>query len=258
MPLRDYEYIGKDPVELAKFYQNFWLSARTGCEESIVRRAEEEAVNRFVRCLEAREDTGADLAAAWQYLLNRVCLEERCTDWGLLEAGLVCDTHRELFRTMLFPPGNTPPGRVSDRPRYVDVTGRKRHWYPTPSDMNAALITLLDAYNTRYESHRGAYDLTLFRTCAWFFCRFPALHPFGDGNGRLCHILCSYAMAEYQPFPMPVCEEDDYLTLLLEAQATRDIDPLVTCVACSTCRAWEWFFRALQISPLSNDNRRPH
>lgn len=153
MPLRDYEYIGKDPVESAKFYQNFWLSARTGCEESIVRRAEEEAVNRFVRCLEAQEDTGADLAAAWQYLLNRVCLEERCTDWGLLEAGLVCDTHRELFRTMRFPPGNTPPGRVSDRRRYVDVTSRKRHWYPPPSDMNAALITLLDAYNTRYESH---------------------------------------------------------------------------------------------------------
>lgn len=164
---------------------------------------------------------------------------------GLLESTLVCDTHRVLFKETIVPPNMTRPGQLSNRPRYADLKGYARHWYPVPEDMDSALASLFDEYNVRYDSCRGAYDMNLFVTCAWLTCRFLALHPFGDGNGRLCQILCNYAMAEYHPFPVAFCDTDDYLPLLIRGQATGNVLPLATNMALSTCLAWQSFMNTV-------------
>lgn len=229
-------------IDLANLYRDKWLLQRVCHEEASVRVAEDKAVSRFAQSVEIREDKGADLVGAWYYLVNRVRNQENPADWGLLETSLVCDVHRVLFGKTTLPSGKTPPGQLSDRPRFTDVAGRKRHWYPRPTDMSVALATVLDIYNAKYDSCRGMYDVELFRSSAWLICHFLALHPFGDGNGRLCHILFSYAMAEYQPFPVPVCEVNNYLAILLDAQETGEIDSLAACVARGTCCAWESFF----------------
>ena len=150
-----------------------------------------------------------------------------------------CDTHRVMFHKTSFPNGMTPPGQLSHRPRYCNLRGDVRHWYPVPDDMSEALGALLDCFNARYDSCRDMYDLALFCTCAWLISHFLALHPFADGNGRLAQILCSYVLAEHQPFPMPVCDAAHYLPSLLKAQSTGDIDALAACVAQSSCLAWK-------------------
>lgn len=235
MPLLEHQ------VTLARAHRDNWYTTRDNIVNARIRYAKVNTVRWFEKCVAARESIGADLVAAWQYVLNRVRNTERAMDWGLLETSLVCDTHRAMFENSSFPTGMTPPGELSDRPRYSDLEGRTRHWYPVPKDMGEALASLLDSYNTRYDSCRGRYDAELFRTCAWFLCHFLALHPFADGNGRMAQLLCSYAMAQHHPFPVPVCDENDYLPSLLEAQSTGNLDALATCVASSVCRAWQIF-----------------
>lgn len=234
-----------DRVELAKAYQNEWLARRVYLDHANVRLAVGLSVSHFVDRVGAREDPGGSLKKAWDYILERTRSEEQQENWGLLESTLVCDTHRVLFEETIVPPNMTRPGHLSNRPRYADVKGYARHWYPVPEDMDSALVSLFDEYNVRYDSCRGAYDKELFLTCAWLTCRFLALHPFGDGNGRLCQILCNYAMTEYHPFPVAFCDTDDYLSLLIKAQATGNVLPLATNMALSTCLAWQSFMNTV-------------
>lgn len=250
----DLELSLSELVTLAKTYRKGWLRKKVSCEKLLVEHAKARAVSRFERCLEAHEDGGADVAGALKYLLDRVRAEELSTDWGLLETNLVCDAHRFLFRMSPFPKGMTPAGQLSEKPRCATDLRGNLHWYPVPMDMNVALTSLLDRYNGRYDACRGAYDFALFDTCSWLFCHFLALHPFADGNGRLCHILCSYAAMGHQPFPVAVCEEEDYLSALMLAQQTDDLGPLTVCVARSTCRAWQSFSHDVDCSTVPHDS----
>ena len=228
-------------VALAKKYKDNWHSSRGNIENARIEYLQQEAVSCFAERVSSREDTGADLMTAWYFLLDRVRTTERAMDWGLLETSLVCDTHRVMFHKTSFPNGTTSPGQLSHRPRYCNLRGGVRHWYPVPDDMSEALGSLLDRFNARYDSCRDMYDLALFRTCAWLISHFLALHPFADGNGRLAQILCSYVLAEHQPFPVPVCDADHYLSSLLKAQSTGNVDALAACVAQSSCHGWKKF-----------------
>lgn len=228
-------------VTLARRYRDDWFKITDQFENGRILRAKNKMVEWFEKCVTAKEDVGADLTVAWQYLLERVQNTERPMDRGLLETGLVCDTHRAMFQKNPFPMYMTPPGALSSRPRYCDLHGRARHWYPVPNDMSEALASLLDSYNARYDSCRDGYDTEFFRTCTWLLCRFLTLHPFADGNGRMAQLLCSYAMIQHHPFPVPVCYEYDYLPTLLDAQSSGNVDALAACVARSVCRAWRTF-----------------
>lgn len=228
-------------VALAKQYKDMWFTSEVNIDNDRNNHAKERAVSRFAERVAVREDTGADLTAAWLYLVNRVQSTERLRDWGFLETSLVCDTHRVMFEGTTSSLGMTPPGELSNRPRYCNLGGNKRHWYPVPNDMNEALASLLDRYNARYDSCSGRYNCDLFRASAWLLAHFLALHPFADGNGRLAQIVCSYVFVKHHPFPVPVCDSNNYLSTLFEAQTSGDIDALAVCVAQGSCDAWEYF-----------------
>ena len=187
------------------------------------------AITRFVECLSLCEERGGNVSEALRFLLDYVSTRERPTDWGLLEEGLVCNTHGVLFRDDPSFSDKTPAGRVSDKQRYSVKPDGSLRFYPVPEDMELALGSVLDRYNRMFEDCRGSYGISLFQTCAWLFCNFLELHPFADGNGRLCHILCSYVMSSYQPFPISVCKEKNYVATLVYAQDTGNLEPLVVC-----------------------------
>ena len=234
-----------DQVKLAKTYQNEWLTRRVYLDPARIRHAIELSVYQFVNRVGVREDPKGSLKNAWEYILNRTRSEEPKENWGLLESTLVCDTHRVMFKETIVPQNKTSPGQLCNRPRYADLKGYARHWYPVPEDMDSALVSLFDEYNMRYDRCHDVYDINLFLTCAWLTYRFLALHPFGDGNGRICQILCNYAMAKYHPFPIAFCDTDDYLSLLISAQTTTNVLPLATNMASSTCRAWQLFMNTV-------------
>ena len=81
----------ENQVALARTYRDDWSVTKDYIENVPIRCAKENIVGWFEKCVAAREDTGADLKAAWQYLLKRMRNTEHAMDWGLLETSLVCE-----------------------------------------------------------------------------------------------------------------------------------------------------------------------
>ena len=160
------------------------------------------------------EDDGGNVSEDLRFLLDYVSTKERPADWGLLEEGLVCCTHLVLLCNEQPHKGKMPAGRVSDKQRYSVRPDGSLRFYPVPDDMQLALASIFNRCNCMFEDCRDSYRISLFRTWAWLFCSFLKLHPFADGNGRLC---------------------------LMHAQDMGDLKPLVACLISSICRAWELF-----------------
>ena len=86
----------------------------------------------------------------------------------------------------------------------------------------------------------------LFKTCAWFLFECLNLHPFSDGNGRLCRILCSYMLSKFTPFPKPMynvwtnsCKED-YKDALVAARKSDDRQPCALTTMMIECSYQGW------------------
>ena len=71
--------------------------------------------------------------------------------------------------------------------------------YPSPTVIGCKVPEILDAFNNRTEGT----DIVV--AAAKLMYDMVTLHPFQDGNGRLCRLLVSYAlMAAGEPFPVPL------------------------------------------------------
>ncbi|PFX15646.1 Fido domain-containing protein [Stylophora pistillata] len=150
---------------------------------------------------------------------------------------------------------------MSNKARVTEFKGEIYH-YANPDDMESAVINLLDKYNFLYDScfkEKGGRDedidvYSLFKTCSWILFELLDLHPFSDGNGRLCRILCSYSLSELNPFPTPIYNvwrnscKGDYIEALVEARMSPDRHPsaLTTMIIECSYYGWEKFFKALQ------------
>ena len=205
------------------------------------------------------EQETINLRAAYENLLAKINKEEQPSDYGLMEVSLLEETHRLILQDIPLPKGFTKPGRMSNNVRVTEFKGELYH-YANPEDMESAVSNLLDKYNflfdscTKDEGKLEDFDdfYSLFKTCAWLLFELLDLHPFGNGNGRLCRILCSYALSKLNPFPTPVYDvwtescKDDYRQALVDARKSEGRQPaaLTTMIIECTYYGWGKFFEA--------------
>lgn len=73
-------------------------------------------------------------------------------------------------------------------------------------------------------------DLDPFRAAAWIQWAFVRIHPFADGNGRMCRLLSSIPLIMNDLPPVKVSKESkpQYLQLLPKADENGDIDDLAS------------------------------
>ena len=213
------------------------------------------------------EQETVNLINAYESLLEKIKSEERTSDYGLLEVGLLKETHRLILQNIPQPGGLTKPGEMSNKPRVTEFKGEIYH-YANPDDMESTVINLLDKYNFLYDScikEKGGPNedidvYSLLKTCSWFLFELLDLHPFSDGNGRLCRILSSYCLSKLNPFPTPIYNvwtnscKGDYIEALVEARKSPDRQPcaLTTMIIECSYYGWEKFFKALQGSTDGN------
>lgn len=200
-----------------------------------------------------------NLEKAYLHLLEKVKAEENTSDYGLLEAGLLQETHKIILQDIP-PPGNdyTKPGEMSNKRRITEFKGEV-YEYQNPEDMKHAVTNLLDKYNSLFDFYPNnrliSYDdyYNLFKICAWLLFELLDLHPFSDGNGRLCRILCSYSLSFFTPFPTPVynvwtnSSKDDYKQALVDARKSDNRQPcaLATMIIECSWSGWKKFFKEL-------------
>ena len=223
----------------------------------------------LARSFSIEEQETINLKNAYQNLADKVKREERPCDYGLLEASLLQETHRLILQDVPLPRGFTPPGKMSNKPRVTEFRGEIYH-YANPEDMESAVSNVLDKYNflfdhcTRDElkNPNGIYDL--FKTCAWMLMELLDLHPFSDGNGRLCRILCSYSLSKLNPFPTPIynvwtdSSKGDYIQALVEARLSPGRHPcaLTTMIIECSYYGWQNFFTTLDKETAVNSSAK--
>ena len=201
-----------------------------------------------------------NLREAYEHLMKKIEREEELSDYGLIESSLLKETHGMLMQGKR---GSTARGEFSNKLRYNDFT-EKRYYYQQPEDMEKAVDKLLDMYNDMFDlcTRGGLKEFDdfyyLFKTCAWLLFELLDLHPFGDGNGRLCRILCSYLLSKFTPFPTPVynvwteSSKRDYNQALVDTREREDLQilcrqptTLTTMIIECSYYGWGKFFEAL-------------
>ncbi|KAL3855924.1 hypothetical protein ACJMK2_015121 [Sinanodonta woodiana] len=100
---------------------------------------------------------------------------------------------------------HTGPGKFSTNERQANFSGVK-HVYP------------------HFDTEEWAFAAVTMICASLFLFGFLTLHPFGDGNGRLARLLCSYSLLTFSPFLTPVYNvfdstvEEDYVQALIVAR----------------------------------------
>ena len=270
-------------------FQKRWESEKDKFEASVIRKVNRKFYIRFIFHVNYEEEHGCDtyeetenclekvhrelrrgismeeretinLSNAYKYLAEVAENENDPETNGLLLDSILQDAHKLILEDIKLPRGATEPGKFSDRPRFTEFHGEK-YEYPTPEDMHQTVITLLDRHNSLLSSAKSETDditrvYNLFKTCAVLLFELLDLHPFSDGNGRLCRLLCSYCLSVCTPFPTPIynvwsdSSKDDYKQALVDARksGTRYPESLTTMIIECNYLGWETYFEELEKS----------
>ena len=157
--------------------------------------------------LSLEEQETANLKDAYSYL-NSECDAQDPECRGLLEESMLRKVNEIVLRNITRSKCLTRPGIYSDRARIAQFNG-EIYYYQQPGDMTEAVCLLLDRYNSVFTESMSKTDEEeklegIFKSVAWLVFELLDLHPFSDGNGRLCRLLCSYILSTFAPFPSPI------------------------------------------------------
>ena len=215
------------------------------------------------RHLSEKERETVNLLEAHYYLLSEVRKVKDSAEvkklHGLLEINLIKDVHKLILKDIELPKNSTKPGEFSKNVRFTSFGG-ETYFYASPEDLERKVQTLLDRYNdlitycVKEEENLEDQIYKMFKTCSWLLFELLDLHPFSDGNGRLCRLLCSYALSSMTPFPTPIynvwseSKKDDYIEALVDARKSKNRQPtsLTTMIIECNYHGWKRFFEYLE------------
>ena len=173
---------------------------------------------------------------------------------GILTVQQICDIHRVLLQGLL-----PDCGKLRSREAYTHWHGG-RHYYPPPNQAEDLFYALIDHHNKRmeecpYASNSDEYTSYIFNCAARLLFEFVSVHPFGDGNGRLCRLLATYVLGLITPFPVSLYHSpdrnarEDYLNAIVhcrehpEAEGPRELTAMLIQGA---WRRWKCLFDNLK------------
>ncbi len=151
-------------------------------------------------------------------------------------------------------PLNAGTLRTTGRPTYTIRPDDTKYYYPTQPTVpskdvkESDIYTLIDHHNENmmyyYKNLKSSVrmgtemlDLEsrveyIIKCAAWLFCHMITLHPFGNGNGRICRILASHVLSELQIFSCVkfygfdnIHKDDYYYQAIIAFQNSQSADP---------------------------------
>lgn len=189
---------------------------------------------------------------------------------GLVEKSILEQAHRIAVEGAPTKKGSTGPGVFSDKLRYTTYK-EEEYQYQQPKDMAVAVDLILDRVNSlisesKCKSDNKAKIGGTFKSVAWLLFELLDLHPFGNGNGRVCRVLCSYILSSHTPFPSPIyfpCSENEedhsqclqpckdvYEQALVDARKSDNRHPckLLTMIVECNWKMWKEFMEEIESS----------
>eukprot|EP00112_Aurelia_sp_Birch-Aquarium-sp1_P026218 Seg916.3 transcript_id=Seg916.3/GoldUCD/mRNA.D3Y31 product="hypothetical protein" protein_id=Seg916.3/GoldUCD/D3Y31 len=185
----------------------------------------------------------------------------------LLAEQVLLETHKKILKSVDLH-GRTPAGVYSDNIKYAEYNGETyRYQGMAGLTTQQAAQCILDRYNSLLQAIKEHWNSNgnrleciedVFKSSAYLVFEMLDLHPFSDGNGRLCRLLASYALAIMTPFPTPVyniwsrTSKYDYIDALIEARKSDTRQPchLVSMMVECNWHGWKEFFEKLCLNDI--------
>ena len=189
------------------------------------------AVNKNISDISSnKQQVSKNLYNAIQHLEKRNVGKDK----GLLDVEeCIQDTHKILMKNLL---ASEKCGEFSTDNR-MTVNDKKIHYYPffdTKENAYDEVQRKLDQYNATIEYIKQSEldsitrNSMYIRCAAWILYHFVSLHPFSDGNGRMCRLLASHCLYLVFPFPCPIYNiyapttKDDFIHAIEQASQSND------------------------------------
>ena len=174
-----------------------------------------------------------------QHLLAYKCLCESGLHEGRpLSEELIKETHETLMFKLL-----------NDKSESIDAGTYRlcsvhvgEYVFPDASCVPENMEKIVSDYNMKFSQTHDPYQLA-----TWLFFKVISLHPFKDGNGRLCRLLWCYSlMRDGLPFPLTYSSGHKkaykhYVHAIEKSQTSKDHPYLTTLTVISICNAWKYF-----------------
>ncbi|XP_074656561.1 uncharacterized protein LOC141909822 [Tubulanus polymorphus] len=167
---------------------------------------------------------------------------------GLLDEEYVLEGHQILMRDTSHPNG----GKFSQFKRTTYYDGEV-HEYPDPKTIAPAHAAIIDQANELMTHISATYDryspdrvLSTVKLASWLLFNYVSLHPFGDGNGRMCRLLCSYVLSTLAPFPTPIynihaaSRKSDYIDSIVATRKSESRRPVLLATMLLECFWKSW------------------
>ena len=190
--------------------------------------------------------------------------EDSSKDWkefresGLLTVQVVCDLHAILLRGLKTEDGGQIRKRTASRDGevYTEYQG-KVHVYPPPEELEVMFYSIVDRHNIFMKGMKKQANLDetiIFKCAAWLLCKVVSLHPFYDGNGRICRLLANHILSLITPFPVTIYHanstdrnRDDYIQAIIQCRDNLEegLGKLASMLVEGAYIGWKELFRYL-------------
>ena len=182
---------------------------------------------------------------------------------GMLTVQQICDIHKILMSGLRILQGDE--GNLRKTVAYTKRPNGAIHYYPKPEQIEAMIYGAIDEHNIHMEYMPPVTSMEtripyIIKSAAWLLARFVTIHPFGDGNGRLCRLLANYVLSLVTPFPVHVYQTANvkrlvYLNAIIQCQ-DDDSDPLdlAALLVDSIWIRWDCLFKSLETWKKSKQN----
>lgn len=156
------------------------LSLDTACPEPVVTwPAEGASQQQPPSTAESSKQQLIQFAKASEYLMHQQSLDLPLT------TGIICTAHEILMCGAVDEDGSViASGKYRSCPSHSG-TG---YTYPDPAAIPELLQSVVNRYNTKFQAGEDMYSLA-----AYLLYHTVIVHPFENGNGRLCRLLAAYA-----------------------------------------------------------------
>eukprot|EP01123_Difflugia_compressa_P014954 TRINITY_DN8162_c0_g1_i1.p1 TRINITY_DN8162_c0_g1~~TRINITY_DN8162_c0_g1_i1.p1 ORF type:complete len:416 (+),score=37.23 TRINITY_DN8162_c0_g1_i1:77-1249(+) len=162
------------------------------------------------------------------FLLNNVGID--------LTKKLITDLHEKFLHTVRFTEIRIGvvksyclirKGKFKIVPNIVEEPDGQFYVYCPPKKVESEIDKLLELYG-KYRM-QGCSPLIL---SAWLHHKFIQIHPFQDGNGRVCRAISSLVLIEKSLPPVIILKKNrqDYFKALRVANDNNDLVPLIKCM----------------------------
>jgi fido (protein-threonine AMPylation protein) len=156
-----------------------------------------------------------------------------------LDVNVICNTHKILMANALDKQGVAV---VAGTFRRIPVHAGQ-HAFPDWTTIPTSIDKLLNEINTLMGSDDDTHAVSI---AARLFYKLVCIHPFPDGNGRLCRLLVAWVLCRKASVPFPVTmssgktkSRKHYISAILHGHRGYGFDHLETLVAWSLWHDWQ-------------------